>query len=570
MYYFQDRNEKNLSLSRMSTEKRTLQRQIDHMRENSRNAASKNAALKDEIETLTSQCKEYTIFIEDHEKLSSQKVKEVQDRFDQSMKEKQVAFDDLVASKRNLETLLQEAIQKQTQLANSVKQKLNEEEYKEQVKKLKQELQCCNKGMSDSETSNKAIIDKYEEITARYDVLSETNKQLLVENETFQKEVARLMTEKENYEKQMISRVNTLEIGKNELQSSKDSVERLLREKENSEKQLKEICENLQKAAEEENNELFNLRKTSINNEERVSNTQRKCDALKKENERLLLKCRQIEKSSGEVVGLMAELSRLKDANGMLLQRYRVLETSENSRDEFSKSKEDEFSKSKESEREKYSALLMKFDHLCTQHRTITADHEVKLKEHGQLVERYEILEKEKLQLDAVSKNLTAENVVSCDSRKLLEKENQDLNEKLIAEKAAQIQLTKNWEIEKNEMENKFKLLSNELNELKTRKLKGEQDYQYILKSHKEEAHTQLTMKQKQIEQETHAIKTKYDLLRVDFEKLNKEKEHYVVTIETQRAENTKLHEEINKQRLNLSSTQDLVIQRLQGNFLIT
>ena len=68
-----------------------------------------------------------------------------------------------------------------------------------------------------------------------------------------------------------------------------------------------------------------------------------------------------------------------------------------------------------------------------------------------------------------------------------------------------------------------------------------EQDVKYLLQSRREEAETQRNA----IQQDRDTVKAKYDLVRVDCDKLCKERDHYVMTVETLREENGKLHEQV-------------------------
>ena len=52
--HIQDRNEKNLSLSKLNLEKRTLQRQYDHMREQNRTLTNKLQSIQKELDQLRS------------------------------------------------------------------------------------------------------------------------------------------------------------------------------------------------------------------------------------------------------------------------------------------------------------------------------------------------------------------------------------------------------------------------------------------------------------------------------------------------------------------------------------
>ena len=93
-----------------------------------------------------------------------------------------------------------------------------------------------------------------------------------------------------------------------------------MKSKQESENELREKCTQLLQQVDETNKKS----KTTTESELQL---QRKFDALQKDYNSLLQKCRELEQSSGEAASIEEELKRLKEANEVLLQRYRSLES---------------------------------------------------------------------------------------------------------------------------------------------------------------------------------------------------------------------------------------------------
>ena len=93
--------------------------------------------------------------------------------------------------------------------------------------------------------------------------------------------------------------------------------------------------------------------------------------------------------------------------------------------------------------------------------------------------------------------------------------------------------------------------MTKELNEFRVCTENKEKDYQVQISNHV-----------LQIDQERKAFKIKYDTLRVECDKLKREREHYVKTVDTLRAENCEINNELKMLRVNPS--QDLFYQRVQ------
>lgn len=553
----EDRNEKNLSLSRLNLEKRTLQRQLDHMRESNRSSAGKVALLTDENKSLKGKCEEQDLIIQNNQKLLERSIQEAISEFEEELSSKQASYEQLLADKKLLDGRLEssrKSLEKNDSLIINNKKltsdftSLNSE--LQEITTKYEELTTKNTELTTQCSSLKSDCSKFRNENIQFrDTIDSLNK----EKETLTHENSKLKLDYGVIEKQMNNRVNTLELEVTRLTAGKGLIEKILHKKEESEKTLRQTYEKLQQTIKSNEEELTSSQNPQSNAEEAPSSSQRIAETLRKENDRLLNKCRQLERSVADMSESVSESKRLKDTNEMLLYRVRNLQ---NGTDVAVKSLDQ-----KTSEREKYSALLVKYDNLCNKYNNLCEQN----KDSGNAFEK---LEKENSELK--EKNASLECKIFDFNNKLETNKNEEVK-KLESENQALKTNVESWhekfltlKNDKTKVEERLYEISKGFQDLKENKENVEKDYQYILKSHKEEAQAELANKQNRVGQERDAIKTKYDLLRVEHDKCDKEKDHYKTTIDSLREENNKLNGEVQKYRLMSNSTQDLKIQQLR------
>ena len=533
-----------MNISQLNLEKRTLQRQLDHMRESNRSLTGKVDSTKEENDDLRASLTAIGSQLADDNSKSEEcdrmktELESAKELFEKTLQERDTALSAAHEQREKLE-LEKNDLEKES---SSIKSSL--EELNSRLGALKDDM------LSKDQTVGTLQVEK-DKLNVELDSLKnklhqESNKirEVSEENTAVKQQMLHLTNDVEIADKQSKNRINTLEIEITKGTAAKDTVEKMLRRREQEVKTLKREIEDLRgqiaskekemqlesaKANEElisaetrkfdvlkiEHDSLlqkyrkFELESKNISNahelltvknqtlENEISNCKNNFNTMKIENERLTKKIRQLERMSGENSDLSLETKRLKGVNDALTQRIRILESDDNPA----------VSKVREQEHEKHSSLVVKYNYL------------------GKQLESY------KSQLNTS------------------EKENKSLKEKLKDTTTADVTIQK---------------LNQDLVNLRTNKQKTEEDLKYLLQSRKEEAETVFSNKRSEIELERDSIKAKYELLRVDCDKLTKQKDHYIMTINTLREENGKLHEQIRKQRLISSSTQDLMMQRLR------
>ena len=275
------------------------------------------------------------------------------------------------------------------------------------------------------------------------------------------------------------------------------------------------------------------------NLENELSNCRNNFNTLKIENERLTKKIRQSERAVTENKDFQVEIKCLKGVNDALSQRVRLLETEEH---------HPLVVKIREEERVKYSSLEAKNSTLSTQLETCRVQLNTSAKESEKLQNDFKTLN---LGSSAAETETATASVVAAETN----------NNNAIAILQKELESAKR---ENAMAENTIDKLNKEVEVLKSGKAKMEQDIKYLFQSRKEEAESVFTTKRTEIEYERDTIKAKYESARVEYDKLNKEREHYIMTINTLREENGKLHEQTRKQRMVTNSTQDLTMQRLR------
>ncbi|XP_066916326.1 uncharacterized protein [Clytia hemisphaerica] len=438
--------------------------------------------------------------------------------------------------------------------------------------------------VASSSNEKRELSDQLEDTKNKLKQESTKSKKASEENSTLKQQMLQLTNDVEISNKQSKNRINSLEIEVTKGVAAKEAVDKLLRRKEQDVKSLKNEIENLRGQISQKEKDiqaeclsanqelmqsetrkydvlklenekllqkhrsletdhqsivsgkdLLTLKNQSLENE--LANCRNNFNTMKIENERLTKKIRQSERTAGENKDFQMENKRLKGANDALSQRVRVLESDENPT----------IVKARQEERERYSTLLSKHDLVSAQLKSITA-------ENNTLKEKLRHQDGDHQHVEGVKRELSmAENTIE-----RLNKEIESLKHSKIK---TEMESTRKEQSNTDEIIAK---LNTEIDTLKKGKLKMEQDIKYLVQSRKEEAEIVFTNKRTEIEHERDTIKAKYELLRAECDKAYKEKDHYIMTINTLRDENGKLHGQIRKQRLISNSTQDLMIQRLR------
>ena len=282
------------------------------------------------------------------------------------------------------------------------------------------------------------------------------------------------------------------------------------------------------------------------NLENELSNCRNNFNTMKIEADRLTKKIRQSERTVADNKDLQAEIKRLTGVNNALSQRVRLQETEEH---------HPLVLKIREEERVKYSSLEAKRNEMATQLESCRAHLKASTKENERLENQLKTLKS----VESPIIPTVVESVSSAAPLKTETNSNNNSNANAILQKELE-----DVKRENSMAENTIEKLNKEVEILRNNKAKMEQDIKYLFQSRKEEAESVFTTQRTEIEHERDTIKAKYESVRVESEKLNKEREHYIMTINTLREENGKLHEQARKHRLVSNSSQDLMTQRLR------
>lgn len=398
-----------------------------------------------------------------------------------------------------------------------------------EIKEIRDAMLTLRKEKDEAAIASDRLKIKLQQEDTRYNKVD-------LENAALKCQIAKLTNNAELNDKQSKNRINTLEIEIAKVTTAKETLEKILKRKELETKSTKLENVELSKQLDDAKKEL-NVR------DERVA--EELINGLKEENLNLTQKGQQL----GRLLAKNNEdLKSIKKTIDSMTQKNQSLEV------ELSNS------------RNNFNTIKIENDRLTKKIRLLERS------------DRSDQLALEIVSLKNTNKELQATNNALTQRVPTLNTENSPQLTKSINEEREKYTMLL---LKYDEAVQKIENLSKELNKSKEEKTsleatiqefnlkvqdkqKMERDIQYILQSRKEEAETVFSNKWNEIEHERDTIKAKYELQRVACDKMTKERDHYIMTINTLREENGKLHDQIRKQRLISSSTQDLMIQRLR------
>ena len=612
-----------MSLSKLNLEKRTLQRQYDHMRESNRSLNSKFSSLTQEVENSRGKNRDRINSAgvpfqkskiqngdqETHEPDKS-RINSTPDTILKTNVEKVDGEDG--ESQNNIEMELREKL-KEIELQNSELRTSNQN-FEEELKnsedmciKISQKYEYESderKILEDASEAFKKELNelkaasstKYSDLVVEYDNVRNHNQQLQNTIDKIRSEKENIKSELNNYKCEVIEKIkqnlDALEKERISLLSEKESLEMTVKVKQESEEELKETCSKLLKQVDE--TKEMNRRSKSLSDTEDSNITQRKYDVLQKDYDRMLQKCRQLEKSVADSTSLSDEVKRLKEANEMLLQRYRSLEADY-----------DANLKCSEDEKQGHATLLLKFENKCQQYDIGCQQYDTLESQHKEVCDNYDELFRENNILCQQYKDLHHQHKQTCNKYDGLIKENKNLVEKVnkcnsevrvdsVKENkksskndkqnesdstAENVEfninvntsmdhqtIIKNLQNDKSNLQNEKNDLHKEKHEVEKQLTSLKEEIKQLIQYKKNAEMTNVTLENKQqhTAEEKDIFQIRYERLRSDFEKATKEKAHFSLTVETLRDENKRLNEAVRKHRLVSSSSQDITIQRLQ------
>ena len=195
---------------------------------------------------------------------------------------------------------------------------------------------------------------QYNELQTDYSELEEDLQKLQANSKT-------MKTEFSVQEKDLQNKINSLEIANTKLESSRNVIEERLQTAESSIRNITSAKEELENALKEEIASVQSERKNSEVNLKNYIMSQEKLVSLERNYDAALKKYQKLEGTFGDISKVIADNKQLTSENKQLKDKREVLHKKSQ---ELEREKSD-LMKMKEKEREKYSALLVKYDNLC-------------------------------------------------------------------------------------------------------------------------------------------------------------------------------------------------------------
>ena len=694
-----------MTISKLNLDKRTLQRQLDRLRETNRSNTIKIAASTKEIDDLVKEVQELKKNNDvQNIRVSKQEFLDQKKEFEKCLECKENEIKEHEAQKAVLVNEMKILQKTNQELMNATNQFEANSEYLISIEKELSFLKDINLNLEKENNSlsqqnfilvqqNKDHHIKIQQISKENIAFKETMKNKEQQYNELQRDYSELeedlqklqansrtmKTEFSVQEKGLQNKINSLEIANTKLESSRNVIEERLQKAESSIRTITSAKEELENALKDQIASVQIERKNSEVNLNNYIMSQEKLVSLERDHDTALKKYQKLEGTVGELSKIIADNKQLTSENKQLKDKREVLHKKSQ---ELEREKSD-LMKMKEKEREKYSALLVKYDNLCKAQKPLQSEvnnyvnlcneyEKLKIraekvskenevlkvgtdsnrrsasqteenielnKELTELRGKYDdvckklenvevslkYLSNERKYLIGEKENLTKEknNDVELFKDKIKEKENEIIKLKnendiyktipksheLLQNKEKQIRFlnvtvnelktnsmtrenkiielekkitvlikdsftlqsekehshikSKKLEKENHDLVMQLKTLKEKLDDREKNYQRTEKDYQYILKSHKEEAQANLLNKQIETDQEKHTLKLKYESLRVEQEKLRQEKQKQASVIENLKENVEKLVSENQKLRLCSNSTHDMTIQKL-------
>ena len=376
-----------MTISKLNLDKRTLQRQLDRLRETNRSNTIKIAASTKEIDDLVKEVQELKKNSDvQNIRVSEQELLDQKKEFEKCLECKEHEIKEHETQKAVLVNEMKILQKSNQELMNATNQFKANSEYLNSLEKELSFLKDINLNLEKENNSlsqqnfilvqqNKDHHIKIQQISKENIAFKETMKNKDQQFNELQRDYSELgedlkklqansrtmKTEFSVQEKDLQNKINSLEIANTKLESSRNVIEERLQTAEFSIRTITSAKEELENAL---NDQIASVQSERKNSEVNVNNyimSQEKLVSLERDYDAALKKYEKLEGTVGELSKIIAASKQLTSENKQLKDKREVLHKKNQ---ELEREKSD-LMKMKEKEREKYSALLVKYDNLC-------------------------------------------------------------------------------------------------------------------------------------------------------------------------------------------------------------
>ena len=376
-----------MTISKLNLDKRTLQRQLDRLRETNRSNTIKIAASTKEIDDLVKEVQELKKNSDvQNIRVSEQELLDQKKEFEKCLECKEHEIKEHETQKAVLVNEMKILQKSNQELMNATNQFKANSEYLNSLEKELSFLKDINLNLEKENNSlsqqnfilvqqNKDHHIKIQQISKENIAFKETMKNKDQQFNELQRDYSELgedlkklqansrtmKTEFSVQEKDLQNKINSLEIANTKLESSRNVIEERLQTAEFSIRTITSAKEELENAL---NDQIASVQSERKNSEVNLNNyimSQEKLVSLERDYDAALKKYEKLEGTVGELSKIIAASKQLTSENKQLKDKREVLHKKNQ---ELEREKSD-LMKMKEKEREKYSALLVKYDNLC-------------------------------------------------------------------------------------------------------------------------------------------------------------------------------------------------------------
>lgn len=376
-----------MTISKLNLDKRTLQRQLDRLRETNRSNTIKIAASTKEIDDLVKEVQELKKNSNvQNIRVSEQELLDQKKEFEKCLECKEHEIKEHETQKAVLVNEMKILQKSNQELMNATNQFKANSEYLNSLEKELSFLKDINLNLEKENNSlsqqnfilvqqNKDHHIKIQQISKENIAFKETMKNKDQQFNELQRDYSELgedlkklqansrtmKTEFSVQEKDLQNKINSLEIANTKLESSRNVIEERLQTAEFSIRTITSAKEELENAL---NDQIASVQSERKNSEVNLNNyimSQEKLVSLERDYDAALKKYEKLEGTVGELSKIIAASKQLTSENKQLKDKREVLHKKNQ---ELEREKSD-LMKMKEKEREKYSALLVKYDNLC-------------------------------------------------------------------------------------------------------------------------------------------------------------------------------------------------------------
>ena len=376
-----------MTISKLNLDKRTLQRQLDRLRETNRSNTIKIAGSTKEIDDLVKEVQELKKNSDvQNIRVSEQEFLDQKKEFEKCLECKEHEIKEHETQKAVLVNEMKILQKTNQELMNATNQFKANSEYLNSLEKELSFLKDINLNLEKENNSlsqqnfilvqqNKDHHIKIQQISKENIAFKETMKNKEQQFNELQRDYSELgedlqklqansrtmKTEFSVQEKDLQNKINSLEIANTKLESSRNVIEERLQTAEFSIRTITSAKEELENAL---NDQIASVQSERKNSEVNLNNyimSQEKLVSLERDYDAALKKYEKLEGTVGELSKIIAVNKQLTSENKQLKDKREVLHKKNQ---ELEREKSD-LMKVKEKEREKYSALLVKYDNLC-------------------------------------------------------------------------------------------------------------------------------------------------------------------------------------------------------------